>query len=1065
MEVRAGVEPSEGKVGDSVRLRVQFARIKGQIKSVYATANHERWQLHKEKGGKYSLNMQIPPFVSPGTYNINIFAENEKKKKILEVTVPFLVKDEEVEEEPGFSRVNHIIQKMEWAKCKTFLKENPLLLEKTENYILSIRVAKRLLSSKTYQTSPFLRKDPGVNKSLIPKRHISRLRKILLAGMEKIDLKGLTEGNLARFEESIEASLEELMPVQKFAKEYTLHLTANAHIDLAWLWRWKETVQICHDTFSSVVDKMQRHSFTFTQSQAQTYKWIEERYPDLFREIQKAVRQGKWEIVGGMWAEPDCNLIDGESWVRQILYGRKYFREKFTQDTKIAWNVDSFGYNWNMPQIYKKSGFNFFVTQKIGWNDTNLFPYHLFWWQAPDGSRILTYFPYERYNFTIQPYRFIDILKQFEFNTSLKDMMILFGLGDHGGGPTEEILLEAEKLKDIFIYPEVKYGTAEEYINRIVKEVDVDALPVWKDELYLEYHRGTYTTQAQAKYNNRKSEALLIDAEKISTLANLCRSALYPQHRLAEAWEKVMFNQFHDILPGSSIKSVYQDSEEDYTKIRRIGEDIIKESLDKISSQVDTSGAPGQPVVVFNSLFWPREAIVSIPAPLSRDYVVRDHEGNKCLSQVIEETDPASKENKFLLLCKTRLPSFGYTTLFIEERKGAKPKIGEQNKGQLKVDKYSLENEFFKVRINPASGNLVSIYDKKKQCEVLSDEGNQLQILEEDKSKDFSAWNIAYTGKRWLLNKVESIEIVEQGPLRGVIQIRRSFLGDTKLNVFWDAPARDYPSSFFVQDIILYQGLPRIDFVTSIDWWEDNKLLKVAFPVGIKSKYATYEIPFGSILRSTTEDNNWEKARFEVPALRWADLSQHDYGVALINESKYGYDIHANTIRLTLLRSPASDRLKSASVPDPVADRGRHTIRYSLVPHSDNWKEALVYRRAYEFNFSPYIKFAEIQQKGKNGTREESFIKIEPDNVVLTAFKQCEEEPECFILRVYEAWGQKSTVKIELPVKPKRVFKTDLIEKRKEEIELDGGNKIRVDIGAHEILTLRIYPESSKNLQ
>lgn len=1060
MQVRAWVEPSEGKVGDSVTLRVQFARMEGQIKFVYAKTDQGYRQLSKEKKNQYSLSIQIPFSASSGTYSINIFAENEKKEKIVEVTVSFMVKDEEVEEEPGFSRVNHIIQKMESAKCKTFLKENPLLLEKTENYILSIRVAKRLLSSKTYQTSPFLRKDPGVNKSLVPRRHISRLRKILLAAIEKIDLRSLTEGNQARLEKSLEVSLKELEPVRKFAKEYTLHLTANAHIDLAWLWRWKETVQICHDTFSSVVDKMQRHSFTFTQSQAQTYKWIEERYPHLFQKIKKAVGQGKWEIVGGMWTEPDCNLIDGESWVRQILYGKKYFREKFTQDTKIAWNVDSFGYNWNMPQIYKKSGFNFFITQKIGWNDTNLFPYHFFWWQAPDGSRILTYFPYERYNFTIEPYRFIDILKQFEFNTGLRDMMILFGIGDHGGGPTEEMLLEAEKLKDIFIYPQVKYGTAEEYFNRITKEIDMNTLPIWKDELYLEYHRGTYTTQSKAKYNNRKSEILLVDAEKISTLTNLCRSALYPQHRLAEAWEKVMFNQFHDILPGSSIRSVYQDSEEDYAKIRKIGKNIIEESLDKISFSVDTSGVPGQPVVVFNSLFWPREAIVSIPAPLSRDYVVCDSEGNKCLSQVIEEKDFASKEKKFLLLCKTRLPSFGYTTLFIEERKEAKPKIGEQNKGQLKVDRYSLENEFFKVQVNPASGNLASIYDKRKQCEVLSDEGNLLQILEEDKSKN-NAWNIAYTGRKWLLNKVENIEVVEEGPLRGVIRIRRSFLGDTKLNVFWDTPARDYPSSSFVQDIILHQGVPRIDFVTEVDWWEDNKLLKVAFPVRVKSKYATYEIPFGSILRPTTEDNNWEKARFEVPALRWADLSQDDYGVALINESKYGYDIHGNTIRLTLLRSPASDGLKSASVPDPLADRGKHTIRYSLVPHSDNWKEALVYRRAYEFNSSPYIKFIKIQQEGKNGIREESFIKIKPDNVVLTAFKQCEKEPECFILRAYEAWGQKSTVNIQLPIKPKRVFKADLIEERKEEIELNEENEINVDIGAYEILTLKIYPDLS----
>lgn len=1061
MQIRAWIEPSEGKAGDSVTLRVQFTGIKGQIRSVHARTDRGCWQLNKKRRDEYSLNMQIPPFASPGKYNVHIFAENEEKEKIVEVAVPFLVKDEEVEE-PGFSRVNHVIQELESAQLNTALEETPHLFKRVENYVLSLRVAKRLISNQTYQVSVRLRKDPGVSQSSVSREHLARLKRILLSGVEKIDIRSLAERELVKFEKSMGASLEELKPIRAFAKEYTLHLTANAHIDLAWLWRWGETVQICHDTFSSVLEKMKRCSFTFTQSQAQTYKWIEERYPDLFREIQKAVSQGKWEVVGGMWAEPDCNLISGESWVRQILYGKKYFKEKFARDVKIAWNPDSFGYNWNMPQIYKKSGFDFFITQKIGWNDTNLFPYHLFWWEAPDGSRILTYFPYERYNFTIQPYRFVDILKQFEVNTGLRDMMILFGLGDHGGGPTEEILLEAEKLKNIFIYPKVKYGTAEEYINRIKKQVDMDTLPVWKDELYLEYHRGTYTTQARAKYNNRKSETLLIDAEKISALASLYLPALYPGHRLAEAWEKVMFNQFHDILPGSSIGSVYQDSEEDYTRVGKIGENIIEKSLDKISSRINTLGISGQPVVVFNSLFWPREEIIGMPLPANKDFVVRDNEGNRCLCQKVEEENSlagsSSTENNSRLLCKVKLPSFGYTTLFMEKRGEVESQIGGQKKEQLKVNKYSLENEFFKVEINPASGCLASIYDKRKEREVLAGEGNQLQILEEDKSRS-DTWNIAYTGKKWLLDSVESIEIMEEGPLRGVIRVRRSFLGDTKLNVFWDAPARDYPSSFFVQDIILYQGVPRIDFVTRVDWWEDNKLLKVAFPVKVKSKYAAYEIPFGSILRPTTENNSWEKARFEVPALRWADLSQDDYGVALLNNSKYGYDIHKSTIRLTLLRSPASNALKSLSVPDPLADRGKHTIRYSLVPHTGNWKEALVYRKAYEFNSNPYVKSIRLQQeKKKDEPAERSFLKIEPDNVVLTTFKRCEEEPGHLILRIYEIWGEKSKVKIELPVKPKRVFKTNLLEEPEEEIELEE-EKIKVNIGAYEILTLRVYPE------
>lgn len=1057
MQITAQIKPSEGKPGDLITLKVQFVNVKEKIKSVYATDEQRSWQLHKERENEYSLSIQIPSFTSPRTFNICIFAENEKEEKVAQVSIPFVVKDREVEGEPEFSRVNQVIQNLESAKSKTFLQKEPHFLEKIENYILSLKVAKRLLSNSTYQTSLFLRQDPGIDRSKVPQEYLSRLRQILSTGVEKINLRSLEEGKLDRLEKSIEASLKELEPVRAFAKEYTLHLTANAHIDLAWLWRWEETVQICHDTFSSVLKMLPRHPFTFTQSQAQTYKWIEERYPNLFQEIQKAVKQGRWEIVGGMWVEPDCNLIDGESWVRQILYGKRYFKEKFGRDVKIGWNVDSFGYNWNIPQIYKKSGINVFITQKLGWNDTNIFPYHLFWWQAPDGSRILTYFPYEGYNFTIQSYRFVDLLKQFEFNTGLRDMMILFGLGDHGGGPTEEILSEAEELKDIFIYPKVKYGTAEEYINRIIKQVNMDTLPVWKDELYLEYHRGTYTTQAQAKYHNRKSEILLMDAERISILAHLYRAASYPKHRLAQAWEKVIFNQFHDILPGSGIRSVYQDSEEDYARIRKIGKNIIEESLDKISCRVNTSEVSGLPVVVFNSLFWPREELITIPSPANEDFVVTDSQGKTCFCQRVEEENSTSMENKSKLLCKVKLPSFGYTTLFIKQNKKVKPQVDQQSREQVKVDKYSLENEFFKVGIDPATGNLASIYDKRKQREVLAGKGNQLQILEEDKSK-FDAWNIAYTDKRWLLNKAESVKVVEKGSLRGVIRARRSFLGDTKLNFFTDAPALDYPSSFFVQDIILYQGIPRIDFVTLVDWWEDNKLLKVAFPIRVKSKCATYEIPFGSILRPTTEDNSWEKARFEVPALRWADLSQDDYGVALLNNSKYGCDIHGNTIRLTLLRSPASNELKSLSVPDPLADRGKHTIRYSLVPHLGNWKEALVHRKAYEFNFNPYIKFIKIQQKKTNEPREKSFLKIEPDNVVLTAFKQCEEELGHLILRVYEIWGQKSTVKIQLPIKVARVFKTNLIEEQKEEIELDKENKIKVDIGAYEILTLRVHP-------
>ncbi len=1052
MHITVQLRPSRVEPGDAVRLEVQLLETEEKIYSVYAKIKHNFWQLKRTKENIYTANVKIPPSAISDVYTVSIFAEDKKGKKLAQVSIPLKIEEKrEIEEESGFEKVNQIIEELELLKFRSIVQDNFCLKDKIENYILSLKVAKKLLSSKIYQTSLFLvEKKPTSNKSQIPQERLSRLKEILSEGVEKVNIKALKEGRIKEFEESISFSLNSLKPVQDFAKEYTLHLTANAHIDMAWLWRWEETVQVCHDTFASVIDKMRKFFFTFTQSQSQAYKWIEERYPKLFEKIKEAVTKGRWEIVGGMWVEPDCNLIDGESWVRQILYGKKYFKEKFGKEVNLGWNIDSFGYNWNMPQIYKKSGIDAFVTQKIGWNDTNIFPYHLFWWEAPDGSRILTYFPYERYNFTIQPYRFVDLLKQFEANTGLRDMMILFGIGDHGGGPTDEMLLEVEKLKEIYIYPKVVYGTAREYIERIKKQVDIDELPVWKDELYLEYHRGTYTTQAKTKYNNRKSEALLEDAEKISTLASLY-GAPYYKEELAFSWEKVMFNQFHDILPGSSIKAVYEDAEEDYKKIKKMGEYILRKSLAHIASKVDIKKSSGKPLIIFNSLFWEREEMVSIPLP-EKNYIVEDNKGNTLPSQIIEEEDSASIEKKYKLLCRVKLPSFGYTTVLLKKD----TQLQTKSKKELKVENYTLENEFFKIEINPETGNIRRIYDKRYQREVLEGEGNELQILEEDKLKSTS-WDIVYTGKKWILDKPESIEVIEEGPLRGIIRIKRSFLGDTKLDIFWDTPARDYPSSHFTQDIILYGGIPRIDFITTVDWWEDNKLLKVCFPVKVKSDYATYEIPFGTIHRSTTEKNSWEKAKFEVPALRWADLSDKDYGVTLLNEAKYGYDIRENRIRLTLLRSPTSERLKSVSVPDPTADRGKHVIRYSLFPHKGNWREALVYRKAYEFNFPPYINFIE-NFSGKE-QQEKSFFKVEPNNVVVSSFKRCEHSEKDLILRLYEVWGKEGEVKIQLPIKCKKIFKTNLLEDPEEEIKLISEDEVKVNIKAYEILTLRIQPK------
>jgi alpha-mannosidase len=349
--------------------------------------------------------------------------------------------------------------------------------------------------------------------------------------------------------------------VADFAKTFTLYFDANAHIDAAWLWRKAETKEVVKNTFASVLNMMRaRPDFTYTQSAAAYYQWVATSYPDLFQGIKERVADGRWEVTGGMWIEPDCNLPSGESWMRQILYAKRFFRKELGVDVSIGWNPDSFGYNDNMPMFYANAGITAFITQKIGWNEKNVFPYRLFWWESPDGSRVLSYFPFDYVNTIDDPFRLVDWSRQFEANTGMTKMMILFGVGDHGGGPSLDMIDRIERLKTLDVYPAIEYGTTATYLSWI-KAQDLSRVPTWKDELYLEYHQGTYTTQAAMKQRNRQSEVLLTNAEKFSSIASLYGRP-YDSDALAHAWQGVLFNQFHDLLPGSGIREIYLDAAE-----------------------------------------------------------------------------------------------------------------------------------------------------------------------------------------------------------------------------------------------------------------------------------------------------------------------------------------------------------------------------------------------------------------------------------------------------------------------------------------------------------------------
>ncbi len=857
------------------------------------------------------------------------------------------------------------------------------------------------------------------------------LRERFEKALMNFDTEPIQNGQFSEVKSSLDKFYKNIKSVSRFAKKHSIFIAGNSHIDLAWLWRWRETVEVAKETFSTIMDNMEEYpDIIYIQSQAQAYKWMEEYYPEVFERIKEKVKEGRWEVIGGMWAEPDCNLIDGESFIRQILYGKRYFKEKFGVDVKIGWNPDSFGYNWNMPQFFKKSGIDSFVTQKISWNDTNVFPYYLFWWEAPDGSRILSYFPPTGYVGRLYAERMASGLRQFEKNTGAKDVFILYGLGDHGGGPNREMLNRARRYEKQSIFPEIKHSQFSQYLKKIKKK-DLESLPVWKDELYLEYHRGTYTTQAETKKFNRKSEVLLSSAEKISSCAFLLGKD-YGLKGLKDAWEKVLMNQFHDILPGSSINPVYKDARESYLDAQYLAKKELVESLGHIAGKIDTSqGEDGVPLVVFNSLSWDRDGVIKVklPSEFQGEAKVMDVSGEEIPSQII-----ISPERTILCFIAKGVPALGYRTYKLQKGKS------ETYASSLKAGETTLENRFFQVALHPQTGNVISIFDKQEKEEVLAPlaQGNQLQLLEDIPDR-WDAWNIGYTGRHWKLDKAESVKLAKEGPVMASLKVKKSYLGFSKAK---RQPTPYFPSSFFTQEIILYEDIPRLDIEMKADWWEDHVLLKVAFPVDVVSDKATYEIPFAHVSRPTARSTDWERARFEVPAIRWADLSDGEYGVSLLNDSKYGYDIKGNVMRLTLLRSPLW--------PDPMADKGKHKFSYALYPHKGDWKEADTVLRGYEFNY-PLQAFITDAHPGEYPSFF-SFFKASPSNIILVTIKKAEDR-ESLILRLYESEGSEAEALVEFFHRPDKIYELDLMENRLHSVPFKE-NSLSLKFGKSEIKTL-----------
>jgi alpha-mannosidase len=869
-----------------------------------------------------------------------------------------------------------------------------------------------------------------------------------------VDLKSLDSHDQKAFDESLKAAhskLEALLPLMQTA---TWHVTGNSHIDAAWLWPWTETVDVVKRTFGTALQLMYEYpQYTYTQSAAAYNEWMSQKYPDMNGEIKKRIGEGRWEIVGGMWVEPDLNMPDGESLVRQLLVGKRWYKQAYGVDVRIGWNPDSFGYTWQLPQIYKKSGVDYFVTQKMTWNDTNQLPFKLFWWESPDGSKVLAYFPHDYGNDNLNPTRLAtDLAQARQRSTGLTDIMDLYGIGDHGGGPTRAVLDEgfhwAAPSTPTKVIPKMQFGIAQSYFTDVEKQIAPDSpvwdyrsiakgytpppavagrvnIPTWKSEMYFEYHRGVMTTQANHKRNMRRSEVQVLDAEKWASLAWL-DGHRYPANDLTEDWKKVLFNQFHDLAAGSGIGIIYKDAQKDYDVVRYSTNEISSHALETVNEHVNTTGA-GTPVVVFNPLGWERSGEVTVRVGNAKGNV------GATGAQIVEVKPDEKTDFANVKLHVLHVPALGYKVVWVggAKRTGEKEESGAEAKDS--GSSITLENATLRVTVDKQSGCITSLLEKKSNFETLASGacGNQLQFFK-DNPKDYDAWNIdpgTLDVPPATIEHADSVELVKTAE------------PTIRVTSHWQ-------NSKFVQIYSLSAEGDEVNIENQFDWHEAHILLKGAFPLAASGPFATYEIPYGTIDRATTRNNSWEKAQFEVPAMRWADLGDGKHGLSVINNTKYGYDAVGNLLRLTLLRSP--------KWPDPDADMGHQHFQYALFPHAGTWKDAMTVRHGYEYSYPLTAEVTTTHPGALAATH--SFASVAPENVVLTAVKKAE-DAKGLIFRVYEWAGKDSTVEFHVPPGATSATVTNMQETPEGSPLAVAGDVVKAPIHPYEILTVRVdYP-------
>jgi alpha-mannosidase len=677
----------------------------------------------------------------------------------------------------------------------------------------------------------------------------------------------------------------------------------HAHIDAAWLWPMRESIRKCGRTFASQLYYLKEYKdYVFGASQAQLYAFTREHYPELYQEIKDYVAEGRWEIQGGMWVEADCNIISGESMVRQFVHGKNFFRDEFGVDVKNLWLPDVFGYSAAMPQILKKSGCDYFLTQKISWNQFNQFPYHSFFWQGIDGNKVLTHFPPEsNYNSPLEPEHLVKARNQYKENYLAPLFLTLFGMGNGGGGPKSETIENGLRAADVEGCPKVKFGRADDFFTQLEKYSEL--LPSWVGELYLEFHRGTLTSQGKSKLLNRRCEQILALTEFVCSCLPLDE---YPDSELDKAWKTVLTNQFHDIIPGSSIREVYAVSEEELAGVLKLCEKLQTEAARKLLQ------ADSQAITVVNTLSYPYTHAVRLPASWSNCEVFDEN-----MSLIPTQ----SEDNGEVWGIGNFMPQ-SFTTL----------RRGKAVETQAKlVDTLVLENDLIRYEFN-RNAHLISAFDKEAQRELIGKAGGNHLKLYVDRPHEWDAWDIDFDYEEHFLEEA----IVTGISKAGIGKVRQTLRFELKVG-----------ASVLSQQMILSANSKRLDFVTVVQWREQHHMLRVNFDTTIDAPEAICDIQYGYVKRPTHTNTSWDFARFEVAAQRYVDISGPDGGVAMLNDCKYGHHLSSGALNLNLLRSPTS--------PDEIADQGEHTFTYSLLPHNGNFINSNVMPEAACLNRPPAV--------------------------------------------------------------------------------------------------------------